>query len=156
MSDGVSAVPSPADVAAQVADRTFTQAEVNEIVQGRLKNMRADYEQLQARVASVGDLESRNQELLSELSSLQLETLRMRVASEFGISAEDRDVLLTATDEESLRMQAERLSDVLAQREVGGNRAPKEGGVVRSPSTRDGSAEAFVRDLFDSAQSDEM
>lgn len=149
MSDEVSAVPSPADVAAQVADRTFTQAEVNEIVQGRVKNMKADYEQLQARVASVGDLESHNQKLASELSSLQLETLRMRVASEFGINASDRDALLTATDEGMLRMQAERLSNVLDQREVGGNRAPREGQAVRSPSPKDGSTEAFVRELFD-------
>ena len=149
MSDEVSAVPSPADVAAQAAGRTFTQAEVNEIVQSRLRTAKVDYEQLQARVASVEGLESRNQELTSELSSLQLDTLRMRVASEFGISADDRDILLTATDEETLRLQAERFSDVLGQRAMGGNRAPREGGVVRSPSPKDGSAEAFVRELFD-------
>lgn len=54
MAEGVSSVPSPADVAAQVAERSFTQAEVNEIVQSRLKNMKADYEQLHAKVAAAG------------------------------------------------------------------------------------------------------
>lgn len=156
MTEEVSAGPSPADVAAQVADRTFTQAEVNEIVQGRLRNMRAEYEQLQARVASSEDLESRNQELAAELSSLHLQALRMRVASEFGINAEDRDILLTATDEGTLRAQAERFSSAFAQRSVGGNHAPREGHHVGSPSAKDGSAEAFVRELFDGSQWDEI
>lgn len=148
MTGEVSSAPSPADVAAQTAERTFTQAEVNEIVQNRLKNMKAEYEQLQARAASVEDLESRNQQLSSDLSSLQLESLRMRVASEFGISADDRDILLTATDEETLRMQAERFATFPLQRAVGGNVARREGRRVEAPSAMDGSTREFVRELF--------
>ncbi|SDQ53031.1 hypothetical protein [Leucobacter chromiiresistens] len=150
MAEEVSSVPSPADVAARVAERSFTQAEVNEIVQSRLKNMKAEYEQLQARVVSAEELESRNQSLTSELSSLQLETLRMRVASEFGISAEDRDILLTATDEDTLRMQAERFASFGLPRLAGGNRAPREGRTVEAPSASDGSMGAFVNELFGS------
>lgn len=149
MTNEGSTVPTPADVAARDAGRTFTQAEVNEIVQSRLKNMKADYEQLQARAAAAGELESRSQELASELSSLRLETLRVRIAAEFGIGGEDRDVLLTATDEATLRMQAERFVSYAPQSLSGGNVAPREGRTVEAPSAKDGSLEAFVSELFD-------
>lgn len=149
MTDEFSTVPTPADVAAKDAGRTFTQAEVNEIVQSRLKNMKADYEQLQARAAAAGELESRSQELASELSLLRLETLRVRIAAEFGIGGEDRDVLLTATDEATLRMQAERFVSYAPQGLSGGNVAPREGRAVEAPSANDGSLEAFVSELFD-------
>lgn len=150
MTEEVSAVPSPADVAARVADRTFTQAEVNEIVQGRLKSAKADYEQLQARVASVEELEQRNQKLTTELSSLQLDALRMRVASQFGISSEDRDLLLTATDEDSLRLQAERLGSAASQRLSGGNVAPREGGTVEVRAAGGRDLRSFANELFGS------
>lgn len=148
MTEEVSAVPSPADVAARVAERSFTQAEVNEIVQSRLKNMKDEYEQLQGRAASFEDLTSQNQQLSSELSSLQLQTLRMRVASDFGISAEDRDILLTATDEDGLRMQAERFASFASQRLTGGNVAHREGRAVEVPSAKEGRIGAFVHELF--------
>ncbi|GAA1608497.1 hypothetical protein [Leucobacter chromiireducens] len=150
MAEGVSAVPSPADVAVRVAERTFTQTEVDEIVQSRLKNMKAEYEQVQARAASAQDLESRNQQLVSELSSLQLENLRVRIAAEFGIGSVDRDILLTATDEGMLRMQAERFAGLVSQRLVGGNLAPREGGVVQRPEPSGESMRESLRELFDS------
>ncbi len=150
MTEGVSAVPSPADVAARVAERTFTQTEVDEIVQSRLKNMKAEYGQVQARAASAQELESRNQQLVSELSSLQLVNLRVRIAAEFGIGADDRDILLTATDEGMLRTQAERFAGLVSQRHVGGNIAPREGSAVQRPEPRGESMREFTRELFDS------
>lgn len=72
----------------------------------------------------------------------------MRVASEFGIGSEDRDVLLTATDEDTLRMQAERFVSFAPQRLATGNVAQREGRTVEAPSARDGSVRAFVSELF--------
>lgn len=148
MTDEVSPVPSPAEVAAQVADRMFTQAEVNEIIQSRAKYMKAEYEHLQANAAAAGDLDSHKQRLASNVSALQLENLRRRVASEFGMSAEDWDVLLTAKDEESLRTQAERFVNFAPQRSAGGNVAHREGCKVAAPPEEDGGTRALVSELF--------
>lgn len=148
MTEEVSSAPSPADVAAQTAERKFTQAEVNEIVQSRLKNMKTEFESLKTDAARADSLQARTGDLEAELSGLRLETLRMRVASEFEIGAEDRDILLTATDEETLRMQAERFIAFAPQRSANGNVARREGRRVESRSPQDGSTRAFVNELF--------
>lgn len=62
---------------------------------------------------SKSDIEKANDriaELESKLSESGIASLRADVAAEFGVSKEDRDLYLTATDEETLRKQAEGLA----------------------------------------------
>lgn len=49
-------------------------------------------------------------ELEAELNSSKEQALRSNIISEFGLDPEDAEVLLTATTEEGLRAQAERLA----------------------------------------------
>ncbi|MGC5249460.1 hypothetical protein ACPXB3_21350 [Gordonia sp. DT219] len=50
-------------------------------------------------------------QLEQEASSARAEALRFKVATKFGIGDEDADLFLTATDEETLTRQAERLAE---------------------------------------------
>lgn len=59
------------------------------------------------------------------------EALRFRIASKFSISDEDADLFLTATDEDTLTRQAERLTARESDRKKNGNTAPLQG---RRPS----------------------
>lgn len=62
-------------------------------------------------------------ELEKQTAEAQRDALRFKVASKFGISDEDADLFLTASDEETLNKQAERLA---AHREdAGKTRQPK-------------------------------
>lgn len=71
--------------------------------------------------------------------------LRDQIAATHGITDEDRDILMTGTDEATLTAQAERLSGIpkLSQ----GNRAPREGYTVNAPDPDESSRE-YVRAIF--------
>jgi len=122
--------------------KTFTEAEVNQLVQDRLaqqaRNKFGDYDDLKAKAQGAKSLEDRLGEVETvlattqgELNSTKLSALRSSVAAEFGISTKkgpknepsDADLFLTGTDEKSLTAQAERLAD----RKKHGNVAPTEG-----------------------------
>lgn len=76
-----------------------------------------------------------------------LDTLRSELAEQRGISKEDADLLLTATDPEQLAIQA----DVLAQKGFAkpfGPIAPREGTPLNSGRAPDYEFEEFTARLF--------
>ncbi|MGO1630010.1 MAG: hypothetical protein ACTHX2_14455 [Microbacterium sp.] len=76
-----------------------------------------------------------------------LDTLRSELAEQRGISKEDADLLLTATDPEQLAMQA----DTLAQKGFAkpyGPIAPREGTPRQHGTEPDYEVEAFTSRLF--------
>lgn len=79
--------------------------------------------------------------------------LRSDIATKHGISAEDRDLFLTGSDEAALEAQAKRLAERVADQKKNGNRAPKEGGTT-SGDGKDKDMREFTRNLFASAQTD--
>lgn len=70
---------------------------------------------------------------------------RDQLATERGLSDQERDLLLTGADPETLLMQADRLSPLPDR--TRGNVAPREGRTVERDS-RDQSMLEFTRDLF--------
>lgn len=143
----------------QQQERTFTQAEVDQMIASRAeriaKQKYPDYEELKSRAGQTATAEERLANLEKELTSTRTEALRARVAARFSISTEpgkdgdpsDADLFLTGTDESTLIAQAQRLAARQADSKRHGNVAPKEGG---ASSTGSGEQEArrFARGLF--------
>ena len=90
----------------------------------------------------------RIKQLEGEAESARRDALRFKVASEFGIATERAELLLTGSDEETMRRQAEALKGESDERKKQGNRAPSEGAVT---PTSAGDDREFVRQLFASA-----
>jgi hypothetical protein len=133
----------------QPADQTFTQADVDRIVKERVQRERAkyaDYDALKAQAEGAKTLEDRIAEIEQQASQSAARALRAEIANAHGISAEDRDLFLTGTDEETLTAQAKRLADREAERKSKGNHVPREGETPKSNGTDD--ERAFVRQLF--------
>lgn len=89
-------------------------------------------------------------ERLAELETENLKTkaelIRLRVASKHGISAEDAELFLTGTDEDSLTKQAERLAAMEPAKKPRGSYVPSEG---KNPTPGDGNELRDVaRNLF--------
>lgn len=80
-----------------------------------------------------------------EAEEARAEALRYRIASKFQIGDEDAALFLTASDEETLTAQAQRLSDREAERKKQGNHVPNEG---RKTPAVEGDDRAAVRALF--------
>lgn len=147
--------PTPATVAAQIAPKLFTQAEVDRIVDARLARAR---NRPQAPTSDASDATSSAPPLgvepdASPSAEERLLELRDRISAECGFHADDRDVLLTGADEATLRMQAERMTaagfGAMAE-QVRGNVAPREGRTVQTwadPESRE--MREFVNALFD-------
>lgn len=72
-------------------------------------------------------------------------SIRDQIASQHGISPEDRDLLLTGQSEELLLMQAERLT---TEPQRVGPYAPREGQYVAGPDSSAGTMTEFTRELF--------
>jgi len=146
----------------QEQGKTFTQEEVNRIVNARLKqqakNEFGDYETVKTTAQT---LEQRLGSLESELTQTKAEALRTSIAARFGISTEkgakgepsDADLFLTGTDESTLTAQAERLAGRRVDEKKTGNVARKEGGTTTSG---DGNKDlrTFTRNLFAAAQTE--
>lgn len=62
-----------------------------------------------------------------DAADAKAEALRLRIATKHGISDEDADLFLTGTDEETLKKQAERLTQRNSERKKNGNVVPREG-----------------------------
>lgn len=77
---------------------------------------------------------------------------RDQLAAERGISDEDRNLLMTGTDEDTLLRQANLLEPLPSL--TGGNIARKEGQPVAGPTDDNKTMRAFVNDLFDRADND--
>lgn len=88
----------------------------------------------------------RLRELESEVESARRDALRFKVASKYGIGDEDVDLFLTASDEETLTKQAERLSGRRSDERKTGNHVPREGRTPTEPPEDE--LRAFTRQLF--------
>lgn len=119
-----------------------SQEDLNKVINERLQRERAkyaDYKDLKAKAAKLDEFEQANQteaekaaarvaELEAELSNTRRDSLRLKIASEHGITdADDIALFLTGQDEETLTAQAKRLSDREADRKKNGNHVPREG-----------------------------
>lgn len=139
-------------------EQTFTQADLDRIVQDRLvqqaKNKFGDYDDLKAKAGQTATADDRIAKLESELTSTKTDALRSRIAARFSVSTEpgkdgspsDAELFLTGSDESTLTAQAQRLAARAADRIKQGNVAPNEGG-TKSSGTDSGLGE-FTRQLF--------
>ena len=117
-----------------------TEAKANSDAAKRLAEIEAanqtEAEKAQARVTA----------LEAELTGVRTESMRLRVATENGITdSDDIDLFLTGTDEETLTKQAKRLAERTADRKKNGNHVPREGA---SPTSTGGEGLETVRGLF--------
>jgi hypothetical protein len=138
----------------QPQGKTFTQAELDQIITDRLaqqaKNRFGDYAELKAKADGAKSVEQKLAELEAKHAEAEARALRSEIATKHGISAEDRDLFLTGSDEASLTAQAQRLAERLSDQKKHGNVARKEG----QNKTNGGGDEAmreFARDLFSRA-----
>lgn len=131
---------------------TFTKAQVDAIVNQRLKqqaqNKFGDYDELKDRAGQTKTLEERLAEVEKRASDAESKALRSDVAARHGISAEDRDLFLTGSDEDTLTAQAQRLAARSADVKKHGNVAPKEGETKTTGSSEEAEAKEFVSNLF--------
>jgi hypothetical protein len=138
-----------------------SQDDLNRVIDDRLKRERAkyaDYKDLKAKAAKADEYEQANQteaekaatriaDLETQLNNTRAESMRLRIAAEHGITdADDIDLFLTGTDEETLTRQAKRLSDRAADRKKNGNHVPREG---NNPSAA-GENHEFLNSVFGS------
>lgn len=127
----------------------FTQADVDRIVKERVQRERAkyaDYDDLKAKAGQTATVEERLAAMEKRASGAEARALRSDIASQHGISAEDRDLFLTGVDEETLTAQAKRLAERDAQRKKQGNVVPQEGRNPKAPKPSD--EREAVRQLF--------
>lgn len=135
---------TPADVAASHPQRTYTQAELDRIIRTRLNEAEAAHARdADAQSAQAGD--DRDDE---HAAARDLASLRATVANRHGISEEDRDILLTATDEATLELQAARFAEMRPQHHRA-NVAPREGLTVARGSDGDREMREFASELFE-------
>jgi hypothetical protein len=142
--------------------QTFTQADVDRLVgKARTEERRkvgekyADYDDLKAKADGAKTLEDRIAELESKGTEAAQRALRAEIASEFGISTKrgekgepsDADLFLTATDEDGLRKQAERLAGRESERKKKNAHVPREGETTKTPAVE--GKRAWLRSLKD-------
>jgi hypothetical protein len=131
-------------------EQMVSQAEVDRIVKERVARERAkfaDYDEVKAKAEGSKTLEERLAGLEKELTTTRAAALRSDIAAKHGINAEDRDLFLTGSDEETLTAQATRLAQREADRKRQGNVAPNEGG-TKSTGNTDSDARQVVGSLF--------
>lgn len=87
----------------------------------------------------------RIRQLEGEAEQARRDALRFKVASKYGIGDEDADLFLTASDEETLVKQAERLAARTSESKKQGNVVPREG---TSTTSVEGDERELVRNLF--------
>jgi hypothetical protein len=91
----------------------------------------------------------RIRQLEEQANDARRDALRFKVAAKFGIGDEDVDLFLTASDEETLTKQAERLAARTDERKKQGNHVPREGTTPSEP--HEDEMRAFTRGLFQKA-----
>lgn len=140
-----------------------SQEDLNKVISERVKRAEAkfaDYKDLKTKAAKLDQIEQANQteaertakrisDLESELNNQRRDSLRLTIASRHGITdADDIDLFLTGTDEETLTRQAKRLADREADRKKNNNRVPNEG---KTPKAATSDLREFTRGLFGDA-----
>ena len=114
----------------QEQEPTFTQADVDRIVRERVKRERekfADYDDLKTKAGEKATAEERLADIEKRYAEAEARALRADIASKHGITAEDRDLFLTGSDEETLTAQAKRLAERESERKKRNNHVPTEG-----------------------------
>jgi hypothetical protein len=136
--------------AAEQQGQVITQADVDRIVKDRVARVQAkyaDYDDLKSKAEGAKSVEEKLAELEGKYSAAEARALRSDIAAKHGLSAEDRDLFLTGTDESTLTAQAERLAAREADRKKQGNVAPKEGATTNTGDLNSDVRE-FTRQLF--------
>lgn len=129
--------------------KTFTQDEVNSLLSRQKRDLRKEISDLQTQLDGKKTVEDRLADVEARAVAAEAKALRSDIAAVYGISAEDRDLFLTGTDEETLTAQAKRLAQREVDRKKRGNVAPKEGGSADNtshPASSD--MREFTRELF--------
>lgn len=119
----------------QQQEQTFTQADLDKIVKERVARERAkyaDYDDLKTRAGEKATADERIADLEKRYADAEAGRLRSDIAARHGISAEDRDLFLTGTDEDTLTAQAKRLAERESERKKQGNHVPDEGKSTRT------------------------
>ena len=147
---------APTEDATEGKEQSFTQADVDRIVKDRIARVEAkyaDYNDLKKAADGAKTVEQKLADLEAKHAEAEARALRSDIATKHGISAEDRDLFLTGSDEATLTAQAKRLAERIADQKKNGNRAPKEGGTT---TTDDGKKDlrTFAKNLFASAQTE--
>ena len=133
-------------------ETSLSQSEVDKIVakvraeeRRKASEKYKDYDELKAKAGEKQTLEERIAEMEQQTERAVATALRSDIAAEFGISKEDRDLFLLASDEDTLRAQAKRLADRDVERKQNAKAVPKEGAVTDPVN---GDDKEFVRQLF--------
>lgn len=92
------------------------------------------------------------EEARTALATAKAEAMRARIQAKHGISDEDAELFLTASDEATLAKQAERLAAREADRKKQGNRAPLQGQTKPSSSAISADEREFANQLFGAAE----
>lgn len=138
-------------------EKKFTQADVNSMMADYKRSLRAENEELRSKAAQFDEMQQSNKSELEKLqdavsaaekraTDAESVLARTRIQATHGISNEDAELFLTASDEESLTRQAEALAARLQSMRPVSNYSPREGHLVASPEPSD--EEQFVGDLF--------
>lgn len=142
------------DKGAEGSEKVFTQAELEAKIAERLARDRKkteekykDYDALKAAAAKGQTAEQQIAELQKTVETTRLEALRSRIQAKYGISDEDAELFLTASDQETLEKQATRLKEQADERVKSGGRVLSEGTNGRPVVTDEKQA---VRTLFGS------
>lgn len=161
---------SSGDTPAANDTKTFTQEEVNKLVgttraeeRRKVSEKYADYDVLKKAAEGKKTSDDRLAELENKYAQSEANTLRLRVAGDFGISTKrgdngepsDADLFLTGTDEETLTAQAKRLSDraaeqakAEAERKKKNPIVSKEGTSTQTGTTTEEDDREFARNFF--------
>ena len=121
------------DSGEQQEQKGLTQADVDRIVKDRIARVEAkyaDYNDLKKAADGAKTVEQKLADLESKHAEAEARALRSDIAARHGITAEDRDLFLTGSDEATLEAQAKRLAEREADRKSKGNVARKEGRAV--------------------------
>lgn len=158
------------DTPAATDAKGFTQEEVNKLIgttraeeRRKASEKYADYEALKKAAEGKKTSDDRIAELETKYAQSEANTLRLRVAGDFGISTKrgddgepsDADLFLTGTDEETLIAQAKRLSDhaaekakAEAERKKKNPIVSKEGTSTKTGTTTEEDDREFARSFF--------
>lgn len=134
----------------QQEQKGLTQADVDRIVKDRIARVEAkyaDYNDLKKAADGAKTVEQKLADLESKHAEAEARALRSDIAARHGITAEDRDLFLTGSDEATLEAQAKRLAEREADRKKHGNVAPKEGATKTTGSSDAAATRNFLQQL---------
>lgn len=147
--EGKTPDPAPKDDGEEI---TITKSEWDRVIgKARQEERRKaaekfkDYDDLKAKAGEKQTLEERIAEMEQRAAQAETTALRSDIAAEFGMPKGDRDLFLTASDEDTLRAQANRWHELSGEHKKNPPRVPKEGTVTDPTDSQD---REFARQLF--------